>query len=137
MRLHFTIGGYDRRETTRLRHGFQFSRIQFFFADHVRRRSGVYNKLILFPLVQGLMMQVDIDSPKVRRMLFMSPLIFGYFWRASTLLHGHIALAIASLLETDPQIFGHWGYADEVHLGKSFQAMDIGLECWRDVPRLW
>ena len=52
---------------------------------------------------------------------------------ASTLLHGHIALAIPSLLETDPQILEHWGYADEDHLGKSFQAMVFGLECWRDV----
>ena len=29
MRLHFSIGGYDCRRTTRLRHGFHFSRIQF------------------------------------------------------------------------------------------------------------
>ena len=28
------------------------------------------------------------------------------------------ALAILSLLETDPQILEHWGYAHEVHLGK-------------------
>ena len=48
---------------------------------------------------------------------------------ASTLLHGHIALAIPSLLETVPQILEHWGYADEDHLGKSFQAMNSGLEC--------
>ena len=45
------------------------------------------------------------------------------------LLHGHIALAMPSLLETDPQILVHWGCADEDHLGKSFQAMDFGLEC--------
>ena len=57
-----------------------------------------------------------------------SPLFLGYFWPTSTLLHGHIALAIPSLLETDPQILEHWGYADEDHLGKSFQAMDSGLE---------
>ena len=43
-------------------------------------------------------------------------------------LHGHIALAIPPLPETDPQILEHWGYADEDHLGKSFQAMDFGLE---------
>ena len=51
------------------------------------------------------------------------------FWPSSTLLHGHLALAIPSLLETDPQMLEHWGYADEDHLGKSFQAMDSGLEC--------
>ena len=53
------------------------------------------------------MAQVDTNFPKVRRMPFyVSPLIFGHFWPASTLLHGHIALAIPSLLETDPQILG-------------------------------
>ena len=58
---------------------------------------------ILFPLVQGLMAQVNTNSPKVRRMLlYVSPLISGYVWRASTLLHEHIALTIPSLLETDP-----------------------------------
>ena len=44
MRLHFTIGCYDRRGTSRRRQSFQFSRIQVLFADHVHRRSGVYNK---------------------------------------------------------------------------------------------
>ena len=55
--------------------------------------------------------------------------IVGSFWPASTLLNGHIALAILSRPETDPQILEHWSYADEDHLGKSFQAMDFGLEC--------
>ena len=39
-------------------------------------------------------------------------------------------------LETDPQILERWGYADEVHLGKSIQAKDFSLECLRDVQRL-
>ena len=47
-----------------------------------------------------------------------SPLILRCFWPASTLLHGHIALAIPSLPETDPQILEHWGYAVEDHLGR-------------------
>ena len=64
-----------------------------------------------------------------------SPLISEYFWPASTLLHGHIALATLSLPETDPQILEHWGYADEVHLGKYIRAKDLGLECQRDVQR--
>ena len=59
--------------------------------------------------------------------------IFGQPPRCFT---GHIALAIPSLLETDPQILEHWGYADEDHLGKSFQAMDFGLECQHDIQRL-
>ena len=44
MRLHFTAGSYDRRCTFRCRQSFQFSGIQILFADHVHRRSGVYNK---------------------------------------------------------------------------------------------
>ena len=44
------------------------------------------------------------------------------------MLHGHIALAIPSLPETDPQMLEHWGYADEDHLGKCIRAMDFGLE---------
>ena len=50
--------------------------------------------------------------------------------------HGHIALAIPSLFETDPQILECWGCADEVLLGKSFRAKDFGLECQHDVQRL-
>ena len=69
-------------------------------------------------------------------LLCFAPLILEYFWPASTLLHGHLALATLSLPETDPQILERWGYADEVHLGKSFLAKGFGLECQRDVQRL-
>ena len=69
-------------------------------------------------------------------LFFVSPLILGNLQPASTLLHGHIALAIPSLPRTDPRILERWGYADEDHLGKSFQAMDFGLECKHDVRRL-
>ena len=68
-------------------------------------------------------------------LLCCSPLILEYFWPASTLLHGHIALAIPSPPETDPQILERWGYADEVYLGKSFRAKYFGLECLRDLQR--
>ena len=68
--------------------------------------------------------------PKVRRMLFyFSALILTHFWPASTLLHGHLALATLSPPETDPQILEHWCHAHEVHLGKPFRAKDFGLEC--------
>ena len=43
-RLHFSIGGYDYRRTTRFRQGIHFSMIQVFFADHMHRRAGVDNK---------------------------------------------------------------------------------------------
>ena len=65
-------------------------------------------------------------------LFYFSPLIVGCFYPASSLLHGHIALAIPSLLETDPQILEHWCCAVEDHLGKLFQAMDCGLECQHD-----
>ena len=41
MRLHFSIGCYDYRRTTRLRQSIHFSRIQVLVAYHVHRRSGV------------------------------------------------------------------------------------------------
>ena len=44
MRLHFSIGCYDRRRTSRCRQSIHFSRIQILLADHVQRRAGVYNK---------------------------------------------------------------------------------------------
>ena len=68
--------------------------------------------------------------------LFFSFHYLKHFWPASTLLHGHLALATLFPLETDPQILERWGYADEVHLGKSIRAKDFGLECQRDVQRL-
>ena len=80
--------------------------------------------------------QHTFEQRHLKRMRFyVSPSIVGYCWPASTLLHGHIALAIPSLLETDPQILEHWGYAVQDHLGKSFQAMDFGLKCERDVTQ--
>ena len=39
-------------------------------------------------------------------MLYVSPLSFKKFWPASTLLREPIVIAILSLPETDPQIFG-------------------------------
>ena len=41
-----------------------------------------------------------------------------HFWPASTLFHGHLALATLSFPETDPQFLEHWGHADEDHLSK-------------------
>ena len=49
------------------------------------------------------------------------------------LLRGHLALAIPSPPETDPQILERWGYADEVHLDKHIRAKDFGLKFWYDV----
>ena len=46
-------------------------------------------------------------------LFFVSPLILRHFWPASTLLHGHIALALPSLPETEHPISEHWSYVDE------------------------
>ena len=74
-------------------------------------------------------MQEGTYFPMVRRiLLFHAPLISTHFWPASTLHHGLLALATLSPPETGPQILERWGYADEVHLGKSFRAKDFGLE---------
>ena len=66
--------------------------------------------------------------------LLFSPLIFRIFLAS---LHAasraHRSCHIPSLLETDPQILEHRGNADEDHLGKSFQAMDFGLEYERAI----
>ena len=42
-------------------------------------------------------------------LLFHAPLILTHFRPASTLLRGHLALAILSLLVNDPQILERWG----------------------------
>ena len=44
MRLHFSIGCYDCRKTTRFRQGLHFWRIQVLFAAHMHSRAGVNNK---------------------------------------------------------------------------------------------
>ena len=71
-----------------------------------------------------------------KTVVFCSPLILRIFLPNSTLLSEPNALVIVSLPETDPQILERSGFAGEDHLGKSFQAMDFGLECQHDVQRL-
>ena len=114
-RLHFSIGCYNRRRTFWRRQSFEFNIIQVVFADHVHRRSRVYNKLSFLSFNGWWRGQTPIFRRWEECCFYFSPLILGSFWPASTLLRGHIALAIPSLLETDP--------------GKSFQTMDSGLEC--------
>ena len=62
-------------------------------------------------------MQASTYFPKVRRMLLcLAPFNLIHFWPASTLLRGHLALAILSPPETDPQILERWRCVDEVHI---------------------
>ena len=80
-------------------------------------------------------MQASTNYPKVRRvLLFDAPLILTLFWPASTLLRGHLALAVLSPLETDPQILERWRYADEVHPeqiypSEGFLVSNFGMTC--------
>ena len=103
----------------------------------MHRRSEVDNNFSFFRFlrVDGAGRHQFSEGEK-NAVLCFSFLFLGHFWRGSTLLHGHIALAIPSLPETNPQILEHWGFAVEDLLGKSFQAMDFGLECQHDARRL-
>ena len=136
MRLHFSIGGYDYRGL----HDFVKVSISaelksFLLIMCIDALESTANSRSSGLRVDGAGRHQFSEGEKNAVFIF-SPFILGCFWPASTLLHEHIALAIPSLPETDPQISEHWGYADEDHLGKSFHAMDFGLECYNDVTRL-
>ena len=60
IRLHFTIGCYDFRRTSRRRFGFHFSRIQVLSADRVHRRCGVHNKFSSLKLKNNWCRQAPI-----------------------------------------------------------------------------
>ena len=63
------------------------------------------------------------------RMLFCIPASFvGVFCGQLPRCFTDSSLLPLSLPEIGPQMLERWCYADEVHLGKSFQAMDFGLE---------
>ena len=117
MRLHFTIGCYDCRWTSRRRQSIQFSRILIMCIDAPKSTT---NPLSSCLRVDGASKHLFSEGEKNAVLSFSFNL--RYFWPTSTLLHRPIACAILSLPETDPQILEHWGYAHEVHLGKSFQA---------------
>ena len=109
MRLHFSIGCYDCRWTSRRRQSIHFSRIQvlLLLLMCIDAPESTTNSLSSGSRVDGAGRH---QFSEVRRMLlYLAPLILGCFWPASTLLHGHIALAIMSLPETDPQILEHLG----------------------------
>ena len=109
MRLQFTIGCYNRRRTSRRRQSFQFSRIQVLFADHLHRRSRVYNKFSFLKFKIWWRRQTLFFFRKWECCFIFSFKILGYFWTTSTLLHGHIALPIPSLLENWSSNFGALG----------------------------
>ena len=135
MRLHFTIGCCNRRWTSRCRHGFQFSGIQVLFADRALTLRSLQQSL--FPQVQDLMAQANTNFPKVRRMLLYFLIefkdLFGQPPRCFTCTS---LLPFRLFLKPILKFLERWVCADEVHLGKPFQAMDFGLECQHGVRRL-
>ena len=109
MRPHFSIGCYDCRGTTQLRQGIHFSRIQVLFADHMHRLAGVDNKFS-FLRFKIWCRQAPVFRRWEECCFVLLLLILTHFWPASTLLRGHLALAIPSILETAPQILERWCY---------------------------
>ena len=99
MRLHFSIGGYDYRRTTRFRQSIHFSINQVLFADHVHWRSGVDNKFS-FLRFQRWCKQAPI-FPKVRRMLlFDAPVILTHFGQLPRCSAGTLLLPLCLFLWT-------------------------------------
>ena len=72
----------------------------------------------------------DTYFPKVRRMLlFDAPLIFNTFGQLPRCFAGTLLLPLCLDQSSKFGALGlRWGYADEVHLGKSIRAKDFGLE---------
>ena len=89
MRLHFSIGVYDYRRTTRFRQNIHFS-------------------IISSLRIKSWCKQAPIFRRWEECCFVFSPLILTHFWPASTLLREHLALAILSPPETDPQILELW-----------------------------
>ena len=136
MRLHFSIGCYDRCRTSRRRQSFQFSRIQVLLLIMcIDAPESTTNSLSSGLRVDGAGSHLISEGEKNVALFFS----FNFRMLLASLhaASGHLALATPSPPETDPQILEHWGHADEDHLGKSFQAMDFCLECQHDVRRLW
>ena len=132
MRLHFSIGCFDYRRITRFRQSIHVSISQVLVADHVHRRSGVDNKFSFLKF--GIWCRQTPIFPKVRRMLLcFSPVIVGYLRPASTLLHGHLALATLSVPETDPHNFEAlgsrwWGSPGQIIPSEGFWSR---MSAWR------
>ena len=80
MRLHFSIACYDYRRTSRRRLSINFSRIQVLFADHVHRRSGVYNKFSFLKFKIWWRRQAPFSEGEKNAVSFFS-FIFRCFWQ--------------------------------------------------------
>ena len=127
MRLHFTIGCFDYRRTTRLRQGTPF-----------QQNSSLFLLIICIDAPESTTnsrssgLRVDAGRHLFSEGVKNVALFFSFNF--NTLLASFHAASRApcsatlSPPETDPQILERWGYADEVHLGKYIRAKDFGLE---------
>ena len=82
--LHFSIGCYDCRRTSRRRQGIHFSRIRVHFADHVHRRSGVYNKFSFLRFKSWWRRQAPIFRRWKECCFVFPPFFLGNFWPTFT-----------------------------------------------------
>ena len=127
MNKHFTIGCYDRRRTARFRQSIHFSITQVPFCwsyalTHRSRQQILVSSGLRFDASKHLF------SGGEKNVALSCSFNFNTF-----LASFHATLCPP---ETDPQILERWGYADEVHLGKSIRAKDFCLEFWCDVQYL-
>ena len=118
MRLHFSIGGYDYRRTTRLLQSIHVSKIQ--------ASESTTNSLSSGLRFDGAGRHLFSEGEK-NAALFFSFIFNTLFGQLPRCIAGTLLLPL-SPPETDPQILEHRGYADEVHLGKYIRAKDFGLE---------
>ena len=118
LRLHFTVGYYDYGRTTRFRQSIHSALLKSFLMiiciDAPESTTNSLSSGSRFDASTHLFS----EGEKNAALFFSLNFDKNIFGPASTLLHGHLALATLSLPEIDPQIWEHWGYADEVHLGK-------------------
>ena len=129
MRLHFTIGCYNRRRTSRCRHGFQFSEFKtFLLIMCIDAPESTTNSLSSGLRVDGAGRHQFWEGEKNAVLCFSFQIsdIFGQPPRSFT---STSLLPFRLFLRPILKKLAHWGYADEDHLGKSFQAMDSGLQC--------
>ena len=126
MRLHFSVGCYDRRWTSRRRHGKSFLLIICIDAPESTTNS------------RSSSLRVDAGkhqfSEGEKNVALSCSLNFNTFLVSfHSASRATLLLPLCLLLRTDPQILERWGCAAEVHLGKYIRAKDFGLECMRDV----
>ena len=129
MRLHLSSDIYYYRRTERFRQGIYFSGIQFLFADHVYRRTGIHNNFFL-------MFKSWCRQAPIFRRWEECCFVFPEFFKTLLASFHAASLSLCLFLRTDPQILERWVYADEVSLGQINPSERFRAESMRDVQQL-